>query len=34
MCFIGRADAMGPELITLQDRHDHKYILAPVGNLQ
>ncbi|KAF7280653.1 hypothetical protein GWI33_005620 [Rhynchophorus ferrugineus] len=25
----GRADAMGPELITIQDRHDHKYILAP-----
>ncbi|XP_030753116.1 probable proline--tRNA ligase, mitochondrial [Sitophilus oryzae] len=25
----GRASEMGPELLTLQDRRDHKYILAP-----
>lgn len=28
---IGRASEMGPELITLKDRHDHKYFLGPVG---
>lgn len=32
--FLGRLDQNPAEHFTLKDRHDKKYILSPVGNLE